>query len=601
MTALRLTTNFTNLTNFISGQMGLTDFISGQMGLTDFICFIFKLGASHHNISNITKPNGLITIFHQNIQHLPSRINALEIILGEIKPHVTILTEHDMKEEEIKRLNINNYKVIAHFSRINKSKGGVMILSERNFEIRQVAVPNSLSAKLIEEMQFEFSACSYVTAKNKIVIIGIYGSPNSDTSIFLDRLSLLINHFSKIFDQIIVGGDYNIDVLKNDNKHKLFKEMLRSQNMRYLVDFPTRVTENSETAIDNFVVKNIGTVNITIEGLITSLSDHDGQLLKIKHENPTKRSNSPLKQEIRKFSPENIKLFSHLLNRETWSDVYYASVDKKFSLFHNSFNFYFNQAFPKSLVTKKNKTNNWITEELKAEKVRIVNLIKEFRKNKNYELKVKLNQMKKDYKFKLKKAKSNYFQNKISKSTNIQKTVWRLINNEVEVKERETVNSITLMEGRNTISDPKLVADIFIDHFLNVVKDLGICSHEECENVGLNSNLGNDQIIKPKFRLRPVDKREVEKIIDSFKNKNSSGHDEVPVTVIKAVKTNISTILSHLINSSFVSGIFPPHLKIAKIVPIHKKEDKKMLLTIDLYLFFQHFLKSMKNQCIYNL
>lgn len=70
-------------------------------------------------------------MFHKNIQHLPSRINSLKATLDEIKPQIIVLTEHDMKEEEIARLNINNYLTKSNFLRKNKSKGGIIILSQR--------------------------------------------------------------------------------------------------------------------------------------------------------------------------------------------------------------------------------------------------------------------------------------------------------------------------------------------------------------------------------------------------------------------------------------------------------------------------------------
>lgn len=63
--------------------------------------------------------------------------------------------------------------------------------------------------------------------------------------------------FSRKYKQIIVGGDINIDFLKNNNKHKMLKTTLKSHDMRYLVKFPTRVMENTKTAIDNFLIKNI--------------------------------------------------------------------------------------------------------------------------------------------------------------------------------------------------------------------------------------------------------------------------------------------------------------------------------------------------------
>lgn len=253
---------------------------------------------------------------------------------------------------EISRLNVNNYEMNAYFSRENAFKGGVMILSGEGVGVRQVTVPNSLNVMLLEELQFEFCACSYFVNKFKFLVIGMYRSPSSDVNVFLDRLQILIDYFGKKFDNIIVGGDINIDVLKNDRKHKLLKETLEGLNMRYLVDFPTRVTETSKTAIDNFLIKNIKSCNLKVEGIITCLSDHDGQLLGITNNNLVINS-SPIKQEIRKFSRENLTYFSRLLTKETWEDVYFAPVERKYDNFHNTFHYYFDLAFPKTLITKK--------------------------------------------------------------------------------------------------------------------------------------------------------------------------------------------------------------------------------------------------------
>lgn len=512
-------------------------------------------------------------MFHQNIQHLPSRINSLEAILTEIKPHIITLTEHDMKEEEINRLNINSYLVKSCFSRKTKNKGGVMILTKEGFELREVSVPESLSGVLLEDMQFEFCVCTFVVSRHKYIIVGIYRSPNSNVNIFLDRLGILIDYLKNKCDKLIIAGDFNIDVLQNDNKHKLFKELLKSHNMRYLVDFPTRVTENTKTAIDNFLVMNIELSNIKTEGIITFLSDHDGQLLEVKCRNSIKEVKLPLKQEIRKFSTENIVLFDNFLSKETWSDVYFATVEEKYDTFHKLLLFYFNQAFPKTLITKKNRKKNWITEDLKVKRINIIKLAKEYRNNKTKRNKRKLEQEKKDYKIKLNEAKTNFFKNKIDNSKNIQKTVWSIINSEVSDKQSKSISNIILKEGTKILSDPYLVSNTFNKHFINVVPDIDSDdSGTVKENVA--SDIRNELFVKPEFRLKSVSRAEVEKIIESLKNKHSSGFDEIPIVVLKAVKGRLSQVLCHLINSSFVSGIFPKQLKMAKIIPLYKKNDK---------------------------
>ncbi|XP_047098578.1 D-altritol 5-dehydrogenase-like [Schistocerca piceifrons] len=57
-------------------------------------------------------------------------------------------------------------------------------------------------------------------------------------------------------------------------------------------------------------------------------------------------------------------------------------------------------------------------------------------------------------------------------------------------------------------------------------------------------------------------------------NKYSAGTDEIPDIMIKASVTSIVEPLTDIFNSSFVSGIFPKNLKMAKVTPQYKKGDK---------------------------
>lgn len=142
---------------------------------------------------------------------------------------------------------------------------------------------------------------------------------------------MLISHFSKKFVNIILGGDINIDVLKNNPNHKLLKRTLKVHKMRYLVNFPTRVTEESESAIDNFIIKNCHDCKVIVEGIVTCLSDHNGQLLLIKNKNlnNTKEVQSTIKRTTRNFNIQNLNLFKNLLETEIWESVYMAPVERK--------------------------------------------------------------------------------------------------------------------------------------------------------------------------------------------------------------------------------------------------------------------------------
>lgn len=80
--------------------------------------------------------------------------------------------------------------------------------------------------------------------------------------------------------------------------------------MQYLVDFPTRVFNNSQTAIDNLFVKKLSLNVTSVEGIITCHSDHDGQILTFSCPDHIKDINIFTTSEVRKFSSENLTLFS---------------------------------------------------------------------------------------------------------------------------------------------------------------------------------------------------------------------------------------------------------------------------------------------------
>uniref|UniRef100_A0A1B6LTV8 Reverse transcriptase domain-containing protein n=1 Tax=Graphocephala atropunctata TaxID=36148 RepID=A0A1B6LTV8_9HEMI len=116
-------------------------------------------------------------------------------------------------------------------------------------------------------------------------------------------------------------------------------------------------------------------------------------------------------------------------------------------------------------------------------------------------------------------------------------------------------------------TNPSIISNLFNDYYINLV------DNEIIPKVTHNSMPLPDTSLKQsgKFMCEPVNEAELLKIIMAFENKFSTGYDGVPIIVIKHAKDYLVKPLVHLINSSFISGIFPEKLKIAKIRPMHKK------------------------------
>ena len=92
------------------------------------------------------------------------------------------------------------------------------------------------------------------------------------------------------------------------------------------------------------------------------------------------------------------------------------------------------------------------------------------------------------------------------------------------------------------------------------------------------------------------------KIIDSLKDKNSSGYDEITTKIIKIIKPFVISPLINIHNKMLAQGIYPEILKFSLIKPIYKSGDKSSPkvetnpphLITDQSPYCQCFLKSLK-------
>jgi hypothetical protein len=64
----------------------------------------------------------------------------------------------------------------------------------------------------------------------------------------------------------------------------------------------------------------------------------------------------------------------------------------------------------------------------------------------------------------------------------------------------------------------------------------------------------------------------VENVVKGLKNKLSAGIDEILDYVVKQL---LKKPLPNIYNASLESGIFPDQPKIAKVVPLYRKGDKR--------------------------
>lgn len=371
-----------------------------------------------------------LKILHQNINSLASKIDSLEITIAEIDPDVLILTEHKMKEHQISRLNILNYNIYSYFARSSMYGGGVIVLGKTSIKGREIISPSIKS--LLKDQVFELCLTEICAGDCKILIGGIYRSPISvNVKLFLEKLNTVLSIIINRYKYVVICGDININTLSNDSSVTELKHVLKQCNMRYLINYPTRITVNTQSAIDN-VITNIGQSQIKVECISTLLSDHEGQFITIfNHSSNNKQPSKYLFKNSRKFSYENMVSFNKALELETWTQLYTAPDNLKYDIFIYIFLQHFHTHFPIVKTRKHLDKKPWFTEELKLEKNCLINESNAARRSKSQINIILVKHKISRFKNKLTQEKKKYYGKKIEQSKNYQRTTWNIINSEI--------------------------------------------------------------------------------------------------------------------------------------------------------------------------
>jgi len=170
----------------------------------------------------------------------------------------------------------------------------------------------------------------------------------------------------------------------------------------------------------------------------------------------------------------------------------------------------------------------------------------------------------------MKESKRQYFINYFNKNSDNLKATWKGIRNIINLKSKSESSPKSITHNNVTMTDPVDISNAFNDYFTSIGKSVQSNIPSSIKHF---SNYLNDPNPNSLF-IKPTDSTEILTIINSLDLTKSSGPNSIPVRIMKLLNTELSEHFSNIFNLSFTNGIFPDILKIAKVVPIHKKESK---------------------------
>ena len=113
-----------------------------------------------------------------------------------------------------------------------------------------------------------------------------------------------------------------------------------------------------------------------------------------------------------------------------------------------------------------------------------------------------------------------------------------------------------------------MIANTFNNYFVNVGSSLAKNIQTETDPLHYIESLKNSIYIPDIYM------DEVRTIISAITN-SASGNDELPASILKQCTDSYLEPLTHLINLSISLGIVSDELKVARVIPILKGEDKQ--------------------------
>ena len=161
-------------------------------------------------------------------------------------------SEHWLNKDNYDLIQFTRFKCAAIFYRTITTHGGVAIYLQCEVKYKVVNID-----KFCIENNIEVVAVNLVDFN--IILVSMYRSTSGDANMFLTKLDKLLT-FLRVFNlQILICGDFNIDINDNSSTSVEFLNVLRTFNC-YCSNFePTRGKSCLDNAVSNFPKSIIST------------------------------------------------------------------------------------------------------------------------------------------------------------------------------------------------------------------------------------------------------------------------------------------------------------------------------------------------------
>ena len=516
--------------------------------MRDSITVYFSLSMSH----NLRVHNGM-TIGNLNVCHLRNKIDDVNVLIKNHpdKVHIFGINEARLDNNiDDSLIHINNYSFFRKDAKQKNGHTGLVVYihdSIRHFVRRR----EDLESNRVEAMWLEV----YQKGSASVFICSLYRNPTS-TSEWMDDFMSMMDKIPINVD-IILMGDFNINLFNQQHTWLANVSMLGLSQL-----IPDYTRAKTQTLIDHIYTNNaLKVINPTI--VRSCISDHYAVFCTYQSKLPKQSKNRHDYIQYRSFNNFNETLFLHDIASMPFNCIYDTTdPDKALDLLHMMLLVAIDKHAP--LRTKRVKHPDlppWITPEL----IFTMDLRDTYKKNKDGENYKKTKNLVSKM---VDKAKEAYFEKMVEDKKDTA-TLWRAI------------NTFTKKTNKKDCNPTNISSDDFNKHFLSVSdRILSSDQSKAAENFSCPEELidfcKNREKSKT-FNVPFLTVYEVGKLIGSLGSKKSMGPENIPVFFLQLTLPYIVEPLTYIYNLCIENNIFPSALKVAKVIPLPKNDDKSKI------------------------
>ena len=511
------------------------------------------------------------SLLHSNIRSIPKNLYDLELFLSGLRIRFTVMAFSETWLNSTNHLlyNIEGYNVESAYRSCRR--GGGVSLYIRQHIVYAPRTDLDIFDDIMESKFIEIDK-EVINQKRNVVIGVIYRPPNGNVEQFTLQLSGILDQIKSENKICYLLGDYNINLFSVE-KHiptSEFIENMFSYEFIPCINKPTRDTGGTATLIDNIYCNHTSETEMT--GLFyTNISDHY-PIFRIENQLMKKENNTVTKRRI--YSGKNVAKFIESIRNISWSDVITCYDPQEcYTIFFKKISMAYEASFPiKRFVTSYKNRKPWLTEGIKIA-IKKKNAL--WVKSKMYpssHLNIQYNSYKQYLQRITRKAERDYYDTIFQENKSDIVKSWKIIRNIINNKKNSNKNEIFRIDNED-VTDEQTIANKFNAFYVNIGPTLARnIPSGNCEPINyIKKGIANSIFI------RPVNETEVVAILKDMKN-SSPGWDCISPKIVKQTYRYFLEPLVHVTNMSILHGVFPDELKIAKVIPLYKGGESKLLV-----------------------